>query len=148
LPPIQSAEALHAHSSRGLFPARADQYGDDVRRRLGEASAFTLTDYLRAQDDRARVSAGLLQLFADYDLLLSPVAPGPPPRFGETATLRDEVLPYTVLQNFAGVPACAFPIGTDQQGLPVAAQLTGPPFADRSVLAAVQALAPSVPIAA
>jgi aspartyl-tRNA(Asn)/glutamyl-tRNA(Gln) amidotransferase subunit A len=61
--------------------------------------------------------------------------------------LRDAVLPHTVLQNLAGVPACAFPIGHDGLGLPVGAQLSGPRFADRSVLAAVHELAPVVALA-
>ena len=43
-------------------------------------------------------------------------------------------------QDLAGLPTCAVPMGTDEHGLPVGVQITGPPWAERRVLAAADAL--------
>jgi aspartyl-tRNA(Asn)/glutamyl-tRNA(Gln) amidotransferase subunit A len=82
------------------------------------------------------------RLFAQGDVLLTPIAAVPPelreqPRPEE---FRNGVLPYTVPQDMAGLPACAVPVGTDELGLPVGVQVTGPPWAERRVLAAAEAL--------
>jgi aspartyl-tRNA(Asn)/glutamyl-tRNA(Gln) amidotransferase subunit A len=47
---------------------------------------------------------------------------------------------YTALQNLLGLPACCIRAGFDDLGIPIGVQLTGPPRADGSVLAAAQAL--------
>lgn len=144
---VQAAEAFDAHASRGLFPAHADEYGTDVRERLERGAGLTLRDYhdgVRAQQE---IRGALGRLFARVDFLLSLVAPCPPPRIGEAEGLREQVLPYTVLQNLSGLPACAFPIGADEDGLPVGAQLTGYWFSDLDVLATVGRLNPDVRLA-
>ncbi len=53
----QRAEALHVHREAGLYPARADEYGADVRGRLELASTEDVADYLRAAARRERVRA-------------------------------------------------------------------------------------------
>jgi aspartyl-tRNA(Asn)/glutamyl-tRNA(Gln) amidotransferase subunit A len=45
-----------------------------------------------------------------------------------------------VPQDLAGLPTCAVPVGFDDLGLPVAIQLTGPPWSEHRVLAAAIAL--------
>ena len=50
------------------------------------------------------------------------------------------MLPYTVPQDLAGLPAAAVPVGFDELGLPVGVQLTGPPHSEGRVLAAAEAL--------
>ena len=40
------------------------------------------------------------------------------------------MLPYTVPQDLAGLPAAAVPVGFDELGLPVGVQLTGPPWSE------------------
>jgi aspartyl-tRNA(Asn)/glutamyl-tRNA(Gln) amidotransferase subunit A len=137
---VQRAEAARVH--RDLFPARADEYGPDVRERLFAAQEVTLADYIAATEARDRARGAFARLFAQADVLLTPVAAVPPeprdePRPDE---FRNGVLPYTVPQDMAGLPACAVPVGTDELGLPVAVQLTGPPWAERRVLAAADAL--------
>jgi Asp-tRNA(Asn)/Glu-tRNA(Gln) amidotransferase A subunit family amidase len=106
-----------------------------------------LEDYLAASRARREINSAVEGLFGDVDFLLSLVSPVPAPAIGQTDDLRDLVLPYTVLQNLGGFPACAFPIGFDD-GLPVGAQLTGPRFSDYRLLDAVSNIVPDgVPIA-
>ena len=68
---------------------------------------------------------------------------GVPPEPIEQPThqeFRDGVLPYTVPQDLAGLPACAVPVGFDDLGLPVGVQITGPAGGEGLVLAAAEAL--------
>ncbi len=137
---IQQAEAARVH--RDLFPARADEYGASVRDRLAGAQAVTLADYIAATEARDRSRTAFARLFGEADVLLTPIHAVPPePREqpGHDA-FRDGVLPYTVPQDLAGLPTCAVPVGRDEHGLPVGVQITGPPWSERRVLAAADAL--------
>ena len=90
---------------------------------------------------RERVRASFARLFAEADLLLTPIAGVPPEPLGVgSQAFRDGVLPYTVPQDLAGLPSCAVPVGFDDLGLPVGVQLTGPPYSEGRVLAAAEAL--------
>jgi aspartyl-tRNA(Asn)/glutamyl-tRNA(Gln) amidotransferase subunit A len=136
---IQNVEAALAHAD--LFPARRDEYSPDVAARLERARTVTIDDYVEATATRERIRAGFARLFAATDLLLTPIASLGPERSGVSAqSFRDGVLPFTVPQDFAGLPACAVPVGFDDFGLPVGVQLTGPPWSEGRVLAAAEEL--------
>jgi aspartyl-tRNA(Asn)/glutamyl-tRNA(Gln) amidotransferase subunit A len=136
---IQAVEAFRVHHAAGLFPARAFEYGDDVRERLEMGSALTLDDYLGGLEAMRRIRERAERLFDGVELLMTPVAACAPPPIGQTADLRDHVLPYTVVQSLTGLPACVVRAGFDGDGLPVGMQLTGPRFADADVLRAAAA---------
>ncbi len=68
-------------------------------------------------------------VFAEYDLVRSPVASAGPPRVADNVDPRDLAAPHVVLQDLLGLPALALPDGT---------QLTGPRGADAHVLAAAR----------
>ena len=46
---------------------------------------------------------------------------------------------YTVSVNLAGLPGLSMPCGFDETGLPVGAQLIGPPLGEKNVLNAAHA---------
>jgi aspartyl-tRNA(Asn)/glutamyl-tRNA(Gln) amidotransferase subunit A len=132
---LQAAEAAHSH--RTLFPHRADQYGEDVRTRLHNAQQVTLDDYVHANATRADVHSRFASLFEHADLLITPIhAVAPAHIEAQPADFRERVLTYTVPQDMAGLPAIAIPAGTDDDGLPVGVQLTGPAGGEHRVLAA------------
>jgi aspartyl-tRNA(Asn)/glutamyl-tRNA(Gln) amidotransferase subunit A len=137
---IQNGEAAVAHAA--LYPARRDEDGDDVAGRLENARAVTLAEYAEAAAERERIRSAFARLFADADLLLTPIAAVPPEPIEQPThqAFRDGVLPYTVPQDLAGLPACAVPVGFDELGLPVGVQLTGPPWSEGRVLSAAEAL--------
>jgi aspartyl-tRNA(Asn)/glutamyl-tRNA(Gln) amidotransferase subunit A len=114
------AEALSTHRAAGLWPARADGYGPAVRERLERAERF------HGRDDRPALRAEMGRVFAEVDLIVSPVAGIGAPRFDEHVDLRPHVTPYLALQDLLGLPACALPDGR---------QVTGRPGADALVLA-------------
>jgi aspartyl-tRNA(Asn)/glutamyl-tRNA(Gln) amidotransferase subunit A len=146
---IQQAEALHVHRRAGLWPARAAEYGEDVRGRLRGAETVGLADYLDALEERRQIAWRFATVFAEVDVILTPVAAAGPVPIGETTAravdgaqvpLRDLVMPYTVPQDLAGLPACAVRAGFDESGLPVAVQFTGAVGADDLVLDVAAAL--------
>jgi aspartyl-tRNA(Asn)/glutamyl-tRNA(Gln) amidotransferase subunit A len=143
----QRAEAYNVHVSRGLYPQRAAEYGDDVRHRLEAAAEVDLAQYLRAQRDRGAIRAAFRHLFQQVDVLLTPASPVGPPEpgvdnldhFGERLPLRSLVMPFMVPQDLAGLPAVVVRAGFDGDGIPIAIQLSGPSGADHAVLAVAQA---------
>jgi aspartyl-tRNA(Asn)/glutamyl-tRNA(Gln) amidotransferase subunit A len=124
---LMCTEALAVHRAAGLWPARAGEYTPSVRARLELSETITDDEVAeaRAEVDAARVHMNAV--FADCDVVRSPVASVPAPRFDEDVDPRDVAAPHVVLQNLLGLPAHALPDGT---------QLTGPRGADALVLAA------------
>jgi aspartyl-tRNA(Asn)/glutamyl-tRNA(Gln) amidotransferase subunit A len=140
---IQGAEAVISHARAGLFPARAAEYGDDVRGRLQAASSITLDQYADATTTRLTLERSCAALFEQVDLALTPITavapsliddPDEVDYLGGRIPLRDAVLPYTVLQDLFGLPACAVAAGRDASDLPVGVQLWGPRGSDGLVL--------------
>jgi aspartyl-tRNA(Asn)/glutamyl-tRNA(Gln) amidotransferase subunit A len=132
---IQMAEAYDVHHRRlGLFPARAADYGEDVRRRFEAAASVGLGTYFAARERRPHLVTALEAALDSVDVLVTPVNPGTPPRRadpdhviapdGTRQPFRDVIMGYTVPQNLAGVPAVTIRAGTDELGLPCGIQLT------------------------
>ena len=130
---IQLAEGHETHRSAGLWPARADEYGADVRRRVALGAEVALPELLAAHADREIVRAAFGRLFEHADVLLTPAVPLAPPRIEDersSPALRDAVLAYTAPQDLVGLPAYVLPSGM---------QLTGPPGSE-PLLVAVAAM--------
>jgi aspartyl-tRNA(Asn)/glutamyl-tRNA(Gln) amidotransferase subunit A len=150
---IQRAEALHSHSSAGLWPGRRDEYGTDVRGRLESAERVTLPDYLAATATRERMRTATAALFERADVLLTPVAAGSPLPIGEERVMhggseiefRDLVMPYTVPQDLLGLPTCTVRAGFDELGIPVGVQFTGRRWGESAAISAAQALFEATP---
>jgi Asp-tRNA(Asn)/Glu-tRNA(Gln) amidotransferase A subunit family amidase len=87
----------------------------------------------------------LIELFGDADAVLLPVMPIPTPRVDQCDPISPHfsgrtlyaLSRYTRFVNALGLPAVAFPIGFDPDGLPLAAQLVGRPGTDAALLALV-----------
>ncbi len=132
---VQFAEGHASHRRAGLFPDRAEEYGDDVRGRLEMGAEVTLEQFLDASIAREAVRAGFTRLFDEVDVVITPAVSGGPPLIEEeraTQGLRTSVGPCTTPQDFAGLPACSLPNGL---------QVTGRPGGEAQVLAAAAALA-------
>lgn len=137
---IQNAEAALTHAP--FFPAQRAAYGPDVAGRIDFAQGVTLAEYAEAIAERERIRSAFSHLFAIADVLITPISAVPPERIDAPTNqqFRDGVLPYTVPQDLAGLPACAVPVGFDDEGLPVGVQLTGAPWCEALVLATAEAL--------
>jgi aspartyl-tRNA(Asn)/glutamyl-tRNA(Gln) amidotransferase subunit A len=150
---VQRCEALASHQQAGLFPARLEEYGEDVRGRLELAQTMTLADYLGGIASRERLRAGLHRAFSEVDLILTPVSAGSPAVIGDERVehrgreidFRELVMGYTVPQDLSGLPTCAVRAGFDALGIPVAVQFTGPAWSEWRVLSAAHALYGATP---
>jgi aspartyl-tRNA(Asn)/glutamyl-tRNA(Gln) amidotransferase subunit A len=149
---IQRVEALQEHRRRGIWPERAAEYGEDVRGRMELGLEVELAEYLAAVVERSALSARLAGLLAEVDLLLMPVAAGPPALVGEhyehrgsEVEFRSVAMSSTLGQNLAGLPSCAVRGGFDADGLPVGLQFTARHGAESRVLAAAAALTAATP---
>ena len=147
---IQQAEAYHVHHRQHhLFPAQRSRYGVDVAERLDLAATAGLSSYLEALQVQRQVKADFARLLEQQvDVLLTPVSAGSPALVGEESVLhrqqevpfRGVVLPFTIPQNVAGIPACTLRAGFDEEGIPIGVQLSGPPWREDLVLRVCHAL--------
>lgn len=129
-------EALESHA--GLFPERAEDYGDDVRNSLEGAMELTEGEVEAARRLRERLRDEVPEALAGVDLLLTPTLPCVAPKYGEGN--RMVLTRLTALLNLIGWPALALPCGPAEDGLPASVQLAAPPDEDALVLAAGSAL--------
>ncbi|OLC83350.1 MAG: hypothetical protein AUH66_02825 [Acidobacteria bacterium 13_1_40CM_4_57_6] len=132
---IAWAEAAHYHQQSGCFPARAGDYGEDVRTRLEMGAKVSATAYLRAMEVRnsfiEHFHAAMAS--ANVDALVVPTTPITAPKIGEETTLvsgdqhptRALLLRLNRPANLAGLPAVSVPCGFTPEGLPVGLQLIG-----------------------
>jgi aspartyl-tRNA(Asn)/glutamyl-tRNA(Gln) amidotransferase subunit A len=145
---ILMSEALAEHRRAGIYPARSEEYGSDVRARMRLAEDVSEADVATATKRRAEIAAEFESGLEDVDVVLGPVSPGPPARhangddvvhLGERMPFRRLVIPYVVVQDLGGFPACVVRGGFDAQGLPVGLQLTTARGADPLALATAAA---------
>ena len=88
-------------------------------------------EYVSAQHDAARARDALRVVLADYDVLITPAAPGEAP-VGLEGT-GDPV--FNRLWTMLGVPAVTVPVASGPNGLPIGVQLIGAWDRDRELLA-------------
>lgn len=111
--------------------SRTEGFGPEVKRRI-MLGTFVLSAgyidayYTKAQQVRRLVKNKTDEILATHDFILSPTTPTPAFKLNEKANnpiamyLADI---FTVHANIAGIPAISFPVGTNEQGLPIGAQL-------------------------
>ncbi len=121
---------------------RGFRFGTEVKRRImlgtyALSAGYYDAYYGQAQKVRTLIKHDFEEAFEFVDVIAAPVAPSTAFRFGEHA--NDPLAMYledvfTLPANLAGVPGLAFPVGTDQNGLPIGIQLMGAPFSEELLL--------------
>jgi Asp-tRNA(Asn)/Glu-tRNA(Gln) amidotransferase A subunit family amidase len=134
-------EVVESHA--GLYPERAEDYGDDVRRSLEGGSQLTDSEVEAARRLRERLRDEVPQLLEGFDLLLTPTLPCVAPLLGHGS--RSVLTKLTALFNLIGWPALALPCGPAEDGLPASVQLAAPARRDALVLGAAAALEQALP---
>lgn len=122
--------------------ARSEGFGLEVKRRImlgtfALSSGYYDAYYQKALKVRALISQEFDKAFAQYDAILSPVAPTCAPALN--ASLSDPLAMYlsdiyTVSVNLVGIPAISLPCGFSAAGLPIGMQLLGAHFAEETLV--------------
>ncbi|GAB3354082.1 amidase [Modestobacter lapidis] len=136
---LPEAAAYHQQSLR----AGADLYLETTRLSLEVGELVLATDYIKALRVRTLVQRAWAAMFADIDVLVTPVQPFVAPRVGETEvtwpdgsteSVDQAMVRLTSPGNLTGLPVLAVPVGFDAAGLPLGMQITGRPFDEATVL--------------
>ncbi|WP_329343788.1 amidase family protein [Streptomyces sp. NBC_01352] len=112
----------------------------------------THRNWLRANEDRARLRSDWQRFFREHDVLVTPAAPTPAiPAGSRTLTVDGQERSFfdqagwANLTSHIGLPSLVVPVTTTTQGLPIGIQIIGRPYADRVLLAVADGLASSLP---
>jgi aspartyl-tRNA(Asn)/glutamyl-tRNA(Gln) amidotransferase subunit A len=114
---------------------------------LDFAATITPDDVQYLLDERNRLGADLLAIFAQHDVLVSPTSPVVAPAVGEFYPDGDtlgeanrNLIGFTCPVNLVHMPAISVGCGRNAQGLPVGLQLAGPKFSDARLLGVAHAV--------
>jgi aspartyl-tRNA(Asn)/glutamyl-tRNA(Gln) amidotransferase subunit A len=130
-----------------LMATRHDGFGDEPKRRImigtyALSSGYYEAYYGTAQKVRTVIKREHDELFATYDLIVSPTSPTVAFELG--ARTADPLAMYlsdllTIPSCMAGLPGLSIPCGLSE-GLPVGLQLIGPQFAENTLFRVGHAL--------
>jgi aspartyl-tRNA(Asn)/glutamyl-tRNA(Gln) amidotransferase subunit A len=141
--PRQSADQLWEmyRQTRGIG------FGPEVKRRImlgtyALSAGYYDAYYGQAQKVRTLIKRDFEKAFESVDVVACPVAPSTAFKIGEhtgdpLAMYLEDV--FTLPTNLAGVPGIAFPVGVDEDRLPVGIQLLGPHFREDILFNAARA---------
>ena len=107
---------------------------ESLTARIRGGSRVTRAQYLETQEIAARCRARLDDVYRDYDVLISPSAPGEAPLGLESTGDPIFGLTWTLMHG----PAITLPIFTGPAGLPIGLQVTGPRGSDAKTLIAAE----------
>ncbi len=139
---ISLAEAAYCHQAAGYFPAHADDYSEEVRKRIEAGAKVSAVEYLAGFDVQKRVRAELDAALEAVDAIVAPTVPITAPPIGVDRVsvngtemgLRAALVGMNRPANFTGLPAISVPCGFTRDGLPVGLQLIGRAFDESTLL--------------
>ena len=113
--------------------------------------SVTKEEYFAGHMARVELGTRLERFFADWDLLLMPTMPVPPPLASTAYHVQgndrwEHATPFTVPFNYTGQPGASIPCGISKAGLPVGLQIVGPRFSERLILQAASAYETANPL--
>ena len=142
---LEFEEAKKLYGFDLLFEA-GDQLPKEFKYWYEEAKKLTVFDFYEFNKVRTKLYDYFLDIFEDYDIVLSPVTTCLPVENsavkGETKGPDGSLISFaeTFLYNITGNPAASCPVGFSKDGLPLAVQVAGNRFDDMLVLKVSQFL--------
>ena len=109
-------------------------YGRFTRQTIQQGAFYTAADYVQAQRFRSLIKAECAEALADVDAMITPTMLNVAPTFADynpEAMLSSPT--FTGIWNLTGLPALSVLCGFSDDGLPVAVQIIGKPFAEPTV---------------
>ncbi|MES0213344.1 amidase [Mesorhizobium sp. M0028] len=143
---VQMPEALSAHSA--YLQERGELYGADFRAGLALGQCILAEHYVRAKRFVEIYRQQTNSLFSEVDLILTPATPEIAQKVGTVKVTRNGVneaignaiTRFTTFFNMTGHPALTMPCAMHTQGVPIAMQLVGRYFDEKTVLRAAYAV--------
>jgi aspartyl-tRNA(Asn)/glutamyl-tRNA(Gln) amidotransferase subunit A len=127
---VSEAFALHEKD----FRERPHLFGRQMFSRVGLGAFLSAADYVEAMRQRRELCVEMAAAMAAVDAIISANATAPAPPIDTVGTFSTfERASYTAPYNITGLPALSIPIGFEN-GLPLAFQIAGKPFAEKAVL--------------
>lgn len=122
--------------------SRTEGFGKEVQRRILLGTFVLSSGYFDAYFTKAQQVRRILwnkanEVFAGYDLLISPTVPAPAFKLGEKSD--DQVAMfladiYTVFANLVGIPAISIPLFQHSNGMPFGLQVMSSHFKESNLL--------------
>ena len=150
LPDLEAARLAHAvtitsemaHCVDSIHNGRRQQFNLDVRVNLAMARTFGSSDYIRAQQVRARLMVHFARAFECVDVIVTPATGVVAPAIRKAAAAigesdlatATEIMRFVTPSNLTGHPAISFPAGSTLAGLPIGMQVIGRPWDERTLL--------------
>lgn len=128
---IMAVEAAAGHESR--LAAHTADYPPRIRSLVEEGMSVSGVAYVRSREHQELMKRAILDCFHDVDVLVCPATIGPAP---DTSTTGDPV--FNSPWSYTGLPTVSFPIALSPEGLPLAIQIVGRPFAEQRLLQIAQ----------
>ncbi len=117
-----------------------DRLSESLRGQLARGREVRALDYQTALARIPLLNEGFAELFAKYDAILTPAAPGTAPKgLGATGDPA-----FCTLWTLCGMPAVSLPLMEGENGLPLGVQLVGPRHGDARLLRTARWLASQV----
>ena len=143
----QLSNGVAARSLAGIADDAAkldhpDRLGDRARRMAALGRRLQGRALRRAKRREPVIARRVNAIFADHDLLLTPVTavqPASVEQWHDAGMIRTLLsggpyVTYTAIWNYLGQPAASIPAGLDENGLPTAIQLAGPPDSETTII--------------
>lgn len=127
-----------------FFKTRGEKFGEEVTRRImigtyALSAGYYEAYYGQAQKVRTLIARDFETAFSEVDVIAAPTTPST--AFVAGAHADDPLAMYledvfTLPANLAGVPGISFPVGFDNNNLPIGLQMIGPRFHEDAILRA------------
>lgn len=123
-----------AHHFDRYWTADKDKLGPQTRDAINQGQQILASAYLHALEWRKKLNASLTPVWAEYDAILCPAAPGPAP----TGLHSTGSSLFNGLWTLCGTPAMTLPVMTAENGLPMGVQIVGAVGEDGALIQAAE----------
>lgn len=143
---VRFGKKLSDNYEENLYLGRSKYFEDEVKRRImigtyslskGYADQF----YKKASKVRSKLKREFKEAFSKVDLMLTPVSPTTAFKLGEKTDDPIQMYLvdiYSVTANLVGIPAIAFPVGLDNESMPIGLQIMGNHGDDNKIISFLQ----------
>jgi aspartyl-tRNA(Asn)/glutamyl-tRNA(Gln) amidotransferase subunit A len=124
-----AVEAAAFHGPR--LRRHPQDYEPKIRQLLEEGLACPASEYTDCKAHQAQLRRATTSCFDGVDVLLTPATTDPAPAANTTGDPA-----FNSPWSYTGLPTVSIPAGRSAEGLPLAIQLVGAPFAEAQLLSA------------